>query len=514
MKPHSKSDFGAHLRSLRRVTTSVNFAPWLRKRIKAQELSFHVLCIRFGVALPRNFVCVGRELIARRDFEKADEFLEQGLSSSPEHSGLLIQYAFSAHNSGRYREAIIRWTQARDKHPDMAMTWSGLAANERELGKIDEASSTIAAALQLFPNNLTVISEAARVADCRGAPAEAISLWKRMIEAETVHPDWLQSYLNDLVLLGRFEEATAQLSNALALHPEHRGLLAIRGLLAMAAEDWEGAMSAWQDYRIRFPDDKTGWELLGRTVAAKQHAEAEKEKRTPLSRAHPNILAVEDEDARTMLLGFESIGDDCEFGMVQRRYGAEPLGLLRWNSVSLESLMVALDNRFEGMGEPGNTRLAISGNGEYYVEDERWGLGMHTFLFKSQVDEDTLLPKMCKRVSYLRNKLLEDLKSPDKIFVFKSREVQMSSLQALHAKLRAYGPVRLICVQQANTDPSLAPLSGKAGEVFSVGNDLFVGFIGRLGAVQGYWDIAFDDWMAICSKIHRAPVLPVLVGEA
>ena len=43
-----------------------------------------------------------------------------------------------------------------------------------------------------------------------------------------------------------------------------------------------------------------------------------------------------------MLLRFESIGSDCEFGAVQRRYGAEPLGLLRWNDVDILSLEQAL----------------------------------------------------------------------------------------------------------------------------------------------------------------------------
>ena len=42
----------------------------------------------------------------------------------------------------------------------------------------------------------------------------------------------------------------------------------------------------------------------------------------------PIVAAVvNDGETRRLLLGFESLGDGCEFGEVQRRYGAAPRGL-------------------------------------------------------------------------------------------------------------------------------------------------------------------------------------------
>jgi len=38
-------------------------------------------------------------------------------------------------------------------------------------------------------------------------------------------------------------------------------------------------------------------------------------------------------DDRDLVLQFESIGDNCELGLVQRRAGSEPLGLLRFARV-------------------------------------------------------------------------------------------------------------------------------------------------------------------------------------
>jgi hypothetical protein len=53
--------------------------------------------------------------------------------------------------------------------------------------------------------------------------------------------------------------------------------------------------------------------------------------------------------------GMISLGDNCEFGLVQRRGGAEPLGLLRFASIflpieiRLEKLAAVLERKFEGL---------------------------------------------------------------------------------------------------------------------------------------------------------------------
>ena len=62
-------------------------------------------------------------------------------------------------------------------------------------------------------------------------------------------------------------------------------------------------------------------------------------------------------DHRTaLMLDFESLGENCEFGLVQRRCGIEPLGLLRFSSTPLPPLLHALRERFAGMGAAGDDR--------------------------------------------------------------------------------------------------------------------------------------------------------------
>ena len=53
-----------------------------------------------------------------------------------------------------------------------------------------------------------------------------------------------------------------------------------------------------------------------------------------------------------LFLQFESMGHNCEFGLVQRHFGAEPLGLLRWNAISVEDVILGIEQQFEGVGNP------------------------------------------------------------------------------------------------------------------------------------------------------------------
>ena len=193
------------------------------------------------------------------------------------------------------------------------------------------------------------------------------------------------------------------------------------------------------------------------------------------------------------MLRFESIGCDCEFGLVQRRYDAEPLALLRWTAISGPGLLRGLANRFEGLGDPGTTELSVlAHSGEYYLSAGRYGLVMHTFINESHTAADTLYPKMCMRLIYLKDKFLADLTAADKICVFKCVEGGLDLILAIHERLRTFGPVRLLGVLEAGAE------GGEAGEVRRIRPGLFVGFLERFGDPDGSWDILYDQWVGLC----------------
>ena len=289
--------------------------------------------------------------------------------------------------------------------------------------------------------------------------------------------------------------------------PDHPAFLAMQAMLASARHRFDEALAIWSEFRILFPGDSYGWEQPGHVYHTRElarfdepiYGESSPEAVVPV--APMDVGFVHDEEIRSILLGFESIGTNCEFGLVQRRYGAEPLGLLRFNSVTLEGLLSALAHRFDKIGEPETTEL-VPFVGEYYIKDRRWGLGMHTFIYKGQQDPYVLYPKLCRRLVYLKDKLMSDLLEARKIFVFKSPDLHMDELSNLHRALKSIGPVTLFYVTAASAKSGIG--GDRVGEVKQIGRDLFVGSLSKLGDADGFWNIAFDEWVAICRKVRDA----------
>lgn len=442
-----------------------------------------------GELVWRAFVDAGSALRRAGRFDEADAMVARGLAVFPGDRTLLYEHAFSAHAAGRYALAVTRWEAALAAAPDLAMCHAGVAANLRETGAIERAASVVAGALRRFPDDLTVMTEAARVADMRLRFEESLPLWRRAAEAADPAPEWMQGEAHALLRLGRLDEAQRVLDRARPRFPDAPGLLAVEALLALERGDWRKAVALWSDYTGRFPEDANGREQLGRA--------RERQRTSPPA-------AVSDEtEQRHLLLGFESLGDGCEFGHVQSRYGAEPEGLLRWNDVGFDGLLSALGARFAGLGEPANTSLVVMPDRELVIVDRRWGLGLHTFRYDDEEDHGALLQRMCGRIARARDKLLVDLAAAEKIFVFRSSGLDADRLEALHGALRTYGPVRLLDVQPA---APTAPTSfqGAAGELVEVGEGRWVGFLERLGVeAGGAWDVAYEDWLSVCRKAVR-----------
>jgi len=196
---------------------------------------------------------------------------------------------------------------------------------------------------------------------------------------------------------------------------------------------------------------------------------------------------------RDLFTAFESLGSNCEFGLVQRRYGAEPIGLLRWNSIDTQQLTRGLKNKFAGIADPENLIVDDLAD-EYILKDLTYKTVIHTFTYRGDVQADQFLAKQIKRMEYLRQKLVSDLEEAEKIFVFidpvKRSEAQ---IEALRQAFRARSSGSLLYVRTAD-DPS------KVATVEDAGDGVLLGYIERLGKQAGQWDIDFESWLTICEK--------------
>ncbi len=168
----------------------------------------------------------------------------------------------------------------------------------------------------------------------------------------------------------------------------------------------------------------------------------------PLSR----LTAASDAD---LMLSLESIGYNCELGSVQRAFAAEPLGLFRFATTPIESLIALLDDGLARIGDPACMRVRVNEADEYLVEDTAYGTSYHTWIKRPAMTEADLMRREVGRLRFLRRKLLADLEEGEKLFVFKWQPddrlkhedtVDESQIRRLGRGLQRYGANTLLWV--------------------------------------------------------------------
>jgi hypothetical protein len=90
-----------------------------------------------------------------------------------------------------------------------------------------------------------------------------------------------------------------------------------------------------------------------------------------------------------LVLFFESICDNCELGLVQRRVGAEALGLLRFARAPLRHLIRALNARFAQISYPEHINIDAE-NGEYMVKLTKFDLTYHAHVKVGDIEPEAL----------------------------------------------------------------------------------------------------------------------------
>ena len=403
------------------------------------------------------------------------------------------------------------WSALYEDGQRQALVYCGLAGCARALGRSDYALAIVDEALLRFPDESLVLAEAAQAHERKGRWQESLAFWERIVHPPSTPVDWRHSYIHNLIVLGRFDDANSFLRAWTADHPDHGGFLALEAMIASGRHRHDEALALWGAYRLRFPEDAVGWDHYGRAHQAIQMVRVDATMPGSIQdEALASIETLDYSEHRALMMEFESLGATCEFGLVQRRFGAEPLGLLRFNLVGFGELLSAVANRFARMGEPDVTRITVSWSGEYYVTDRRWGLGMHTFVFEGQGDPDALHAKFCRRVTYLRDRFLEDRVEGRKTLVFTCPGLTMDELVLLRTALRSLGPAALLHVVFAReAGEGIAP--GPPGTIVDLGDGLYIGHVSRAGKTPAAeWDIAYDEWVDVCSQVRqRLAAMPV-----
>ncbi len=205
-----------------------------------------------------------------------------------------------------------------------------------------------------------------------------------------------------------------------------------------------------------------------------------------------------------ILMAFESLGGaghGCEFGLLQRHLGAEPLGLLRWADLGFDLLTAALELDFAGVGEPEHTIVFMPehSSSHYWSRDARYWMAQGFHVPASRISLADAKRQICRRQCFLRRKLLEDLRNGEKIFVFKNlaRPLAEDELARLHAAMRRYGDNMLFYVR---IEDALHP----NGTVDIVAPGLMVGYIDHFShsATDEHLGLSIESWSALCRRAY------------
>jgi Flp pilus assembly protein TadD len=438
---------------------------------------------------PNSFMQRERELMAVGRAEDAEAVLGRGVSLHPSHGGLLSSYARAAQRRADWAEALKRWTAFQKIAPDDAVGYSGvgLALGELALAQLRQADVLLLEGLARHPRSADILGTYARLAQRRNDWLETLSRWALVRQRLPDDAAGLIGMGNAFRELRQLNEARNILSEASRRFPADREVLIALIRLAEDEHDWAEVLRGWNEIRRQSADDPVVYEKvelalnnLGRPDEAREVAEeaARRFGRRPLSE---------------LFLQFESLGENCQFGIVQDCYGAFPLGLLRFTATSVGPLIKALDNRLAGVGDSKNTEVTTL-RGEYVTQDMRYGMVMHTFQkVQSAPDQTRRVDRFVRRLKFLREKLLQDLSNPGKTFVYScSVEILPEEIEALWQALQQYGDNALLFVQLADDDN--AP-----GTVRQVRDTLFIGYIDQLTNEAPSLSI----WLALCQEVKR-----------
>src|SRR4051794_21436227 len=201
-------------------------------------------------------------------------------------------------------------------------------------------------------------------------------------------------------------------------------------------------------------------------------------------RCRPGVDPVMSNPDVALVNHFESLGRGCEFGFLQRRAGAEPMGLLRFASMPLEGLIHGLQTQFAGIGDADGFALSRN-DGEYWIEVSKFALRYHTELYEGEITPEELVQLERRKVKFLAAGLIEGLKSGSKIFVYLRRQpVTDREFDELRAALASNGSATLLWVTASDGTHS-------ADSVELLDGGLMVGYLGRLAPRQALYDVDY-----------------------
>ena len=161
------------------------------------------------------------------------------------------------------------------------------------------------------------------------------------------------------------------------------------------------------------------------------------------------VTSKETHDARRdLMLGFCSLGKNCEFGIAQRVFGAEPMDLLRWAFTPSDVLIRLLQVGFERIGDPNEMDVYPTPAGEYHIRHKGYQFAWHAWVNVGETTPEQIKDREVKRLPFLARKLMDDLAQGTRIFVVTQPDMTPDGAMEILTAMHAYGRPTLMYATQ------------------------------------------------------------------
>ncbi|HTW52364.1 MAG TPA: tetratricopeptide repeat protein [Stellaceae bacterium] len=458
---------------------------------------------------PEGYIWPIQVLWQNGRLDEADGMAAAALARFPQDPEVSVQMAWIATTRERWDEAQRWWAVARARAPDRLDCCLGELRALWRSSRFEEAEALAAEALERFPGNCDIQAERAWVAVNRGDWEEALARWRQVLTTDPGRGDTRVRLIQALRFLGRTGEAETAATKALAESPDDPQLLIEHVLVAADRLDWPVAAARLETARGSL-ENAGLFQSTSDAVEARRQAERDRAKATGPVADPDDPIPLAD-----LMMAFESIGERCDLGAVQRHYGCEPLDLLRFAFSPLDELIDALQNRFDGIGDVDDTGFETY-EGETLLKTAKYGL-----IFEAKIWDKGIAasfeggalrivrlntPKKIEafqehhrqQLISLKRKLIEDLEEAKRIFVHANddRTSEDDAVELL-ASLRTYGGDNsLLYVRPADA-------AHAAGTVTKLRDGLYLGYYPRRTDFVAGEQPPFEVWRKLLQRTYR-----------
>ncbi len=200
-------------------------------------------------------------------------------------------------------------------------------------------------------------------------------------------------------------------------------------------------------------------------------------------------------DVPRLLQMFESLGENCDLGVVQRAVGLEPFGLFRFAACDARCLAALLRARFHPLCEPEDLWLDEGPRREFWVKSRNFSFESHTNRYADRDRAEVARAGEIEKFRHLKAHLLRELARGKKLFVFKGNS-DLATMREVAGHLRTYGPNWLLWI-------NVADQAHPAASVVRDSEGLILGFVSHFGTYDDAPILPVEEWVSVCAKAYR-----------